>query len=291
MEGAKLRRRPRWVAWIPRVWVAVAGVFVLWQSFTYTGLSASAAEWQFNIFGFYNPALTFLTLVAILSSPLLLLRLRRERRDRTPSAQLSFEAQCNQAIRSTTRWLKTLVGLALLAIGAAAVVLMFTLFLPQDSGPSTRVVISDEAAPPVLGAVELSGRLLTDATAVFNEDFFITRRNSRFAPIVGVDTDRTILHFFVELPPEAAAARPAGASVQRGVLRQGGMPGALIRLYRYAGYRVDPNYYVLFASEASMRRSYVTNAIELLILGCFVFLLTGLCAFRRSRLRKLVLRP
>ncbi|MDB5575131.1 MAG: hypothetical protein JWR80_307 [Bradyrhizobium sp.] len=291
VENAKIRRRPQWLIWFPRLWLAVAGLFLLWQTMTYRGVSALAAEWQYNAFGAYHPALTYLVLLLLLCSPLLLLRVpvRRMvgRRGRSRRETVPPEAQFSYAIGTTTRLLKTLFGAALAVVVAAGVVASITLFLPSANGPLSQAVVSDDAAPPSPGPVELTGRLLTDKTSVFSEDFIVGRRSSRFAPMVGEGADQTVLHYFVELPPETAKSGPGVVSVRKGILRKGGLPGELVRLYRYAGFRVDSNYHVLFASSESMRRGYLTDAFELLVLAFFIALVGGIYAYRRRRLQKL----
>jgi len=286
VEGAKLRRRPQWLIWLPRVWLAVAGAFLLWQSMTYRGVSAFAAEWQFNAFGFYHPALTYLVLLLLFCSPLLLLRVPL-RRDRSQRAPVPAEARFSHAIGTTSRLLKTLFGAAVAVAIAAVMVASLTLFLPRNDGPVARTVIGDDAPPPPPGPAALTGRLLHEKTSVFNEDFVLTRRSSRFAPMIGEGTDQTVLHYFVELPPETATTVPDTVTVRQGILRKGGLPGELVRLYRYAGFRVDPDYYVLFASAESMRRAYLTDALELLVLALFIALIGGIYAYRRRRLRRL----
>ena len=282
MEGAKVRRRPPWLIWLPRVWLAVAGLFLLWQTLTYRGLSALAAEWQFNEFGFYHPALTFLVLLLILAAPLAFLRL-------LPSARrqevVEAPSRLGYAIGTTSRLLKTLFGAALCVVVAALVVAAFVLFLPRADGPVHQVDAGADTGQPFVGPVELRGRVLYDKTSVFNEDFLLGRRVSRFAPVVGEGTDQTSLRFFVELPSAAPATQPRSTAVHTGILRQGGLPGELIQLYRYAGFRVEPGYYVLFASEASMRHTYFTTAVELLVLALFIALIGAIYAYRRKHLR------
>ncbi|MDB5581815.1 MAG: hypothetical protein JWR80_6991 [Bradyrhizobium sp.] len=291
MEGAKLRRRPQWLIWLPRIWLATVGVCLLWQTMTYRGISALAAEWQYNLIGAYHPALTYLVLLILLCSPLLLLRLPVKRllrrRGHSQSEAPSAEARLSYAISTTSRLLKTLFGAMLAVVMAAAVVASFTLFLPSAEGPVSRVVVSDDTAPPASGPAELTGHLLSDKTSVFNEDFHFLRRSNRFAPMVGEGADQTVLHYFVELPPETTVTASHAVAVRKGILRRGGLPGDLVRLYRYAGFRVDPGYYVLFASEQSMRRAYITDALELLVLAFFIALVAGLYAYRGHRLRKL----
>ncbi|WP_156363691.1 hypothetical protein [Sphingomonas sp. Leaf357] len=274
---------------MPRLWIAIAAVFVLWQTMTYRGLSSLAAEWQFNEFGFYHPALTFLVLVLILCSPLLLLRLvARRRRRREPVEPVS---PLQRAIRVTSRLLATLIGAAVAAVLAAIFIAAFTLFLPRDNGPPHHISANDDLTVPALGPAEIRGRVLYDSTAVFNEDFRIGHSDTRFAPMVGDTGDRTAIRYFVELPAYGLPDRQDLISVHRGVLREGGLPGELINLYRYAGFRIAPRYYVLYASGSSMRRSYLVTAAELVVLALFIALVGALYAYRRRRLRRLQEEP
>lgn len=289
MEGAKLRRKPKWLIWLPRIWIALAAIFLLWQKLTYRGIFAFVAEWQFNALGFYHPALTYLVLMLVLCSPLLLLPVGR-RIKRSQRSPLPPRGSLSHAIATTSRLLKALFIAALAAASAALVIALFTLLLPRSTGPVARQVISDEAPPPPVGPVELTGRLLYDKASAFNEDFILARRSRRFAPMVAADSDQTILRYFVELPPEMPTERPNTVSVRRGILRKGGLPGELIRLYRYAGFRVDQNYYVLFATPESMRRADLTEAAELLVLSGFLGLMGGIFTYRRRRLQKVAAR-
>ena len=289
VEGAKLRRKPRWPVWVPRLWIAIAALFVLWQSMTYRGLSALAAEWQFNEFGLYHPALTFLVLVLVLSSPLLLLRLWRQRKRKRGAQDEPVEplSGLRRAIGLTSRLLRTLIGGALAAVLAASLIAAYTLFLPRDNGPPHHISANDELLVPPLGPAEVRGRILYDSTAVFNEDFRIGRSDTRFAPLIGENGNRAALRYFVELPSELLPDRHDLISVHRGILREGGLPGELINLYRYAGFNIAPQYYVLYASGSSMRRSYLITALELVVLAVFIGLVAGLYGYRRRRLRRL----
>ncbi|CAN5288203.1 hypothetical protein BH11PSE5_BH11PSE5_10750 [soil metagenome] len=284
VESARARRSPQWRIWLPRIWLAIAGLFLLWQTMTYRGISALAAEWQFNKFGFYHPALTYLGMLLILSLPLALLRLFPLRKRSEPP--IPDAARMSRTIGRTTRLQRNLLGAAIAVTLVAVLVAIFMLFLPRATGPAHEVVVSDNSSPPPTGPAELRGRVLFDKIAVFNEDFLFTHRSRRFAPVVGDGTDQTVLRYFVEVPTETPSTGSGSVALSKGILRRGGLPGELVQLYRYAGYRVAPDYYVLFESEASMRRDYVTNAVELLVLAFFILLLGGLYSYRRKRLQQ-----
>ena len=288
MEGAKIRRRSRSMVWLPRFWIAIVSVVLLWQKATYWGLYAFAAEWQFNAFGTYRPAFTYLALVAVLCAPLLLLPFSRWREFRSKRLSLTPDVQLNLTIGATSRLVRTLFGAAIAVAVAAVAIALSTLLLPSANGPIAQMTLSDDAAPPPLGPVALSGRLLSNKTAVFSEDFFGRRRSNRFAPMVAEGADQTVLHYFVEIPVDAPVIQNDAKSERKGILRRGGLPGELIRLYRYAGFRIDPNYYVLFSSPETMRRAEVTEAFGLLVLAVFLGLIGAIFAFRSRRLGRLV---
>jgi hypothetical protein len=92
------------------------------------------------------------------------------------------------------------------------------------------------------------------------------------------------LQFFVQLPPVSDSDR-SGTSSMTGILKQDGLPGALIRLFRYAGYRVESPHFVLFADAATMRWPYLLTAFQLGF-GALLAAAVGLLQRRRvSRLR------
>lgn len=287
MQGAKARRRPRLSVRLAWVWFVVVSIVLLWQKSTYWGLYAFAAEWQFNAFGSYRPALTYLFLIVILCLPLLLISSRRSRELRSERASLPRGSQLDSMIRAKSRWAKALFCAAIAVAVAALAIALSTALLPSAGGPVSRMVLTAEmGAPPPLGPVVLSGRLLSEKTAVFDEDFLVLHRSSRFAPMVAEGADQTMLRYFVELPVDTPIASNDAKGERKGILRRGGLPGELVRLYRYAGFRVDPNYYVLFSSPEAMRRAELTEAVELLIFAVFLGLIGAIFAFRHRQLVK-----
>lgn len=289
MEGATILRRPRLMARLAWLWCAIMSVVLFWQKATYWGLYAFAAELQFDAFGTYRPALTYLSLLAILWAPLLLLPLSRWRESRLKQASLSPDVRMSLTIGATSRWVRTLFGAAIAVAVAALAIALSTMWLPSASGAVSQIAVSDEAAPPPLGPVLLSGRLLPNKAAVLNEDFFFLRRSSRFAPMVAEGSDQTVLHYFVELPVDAPIVLNDAKGERKGILRRGGLPGELVSLYRYTGFRIDPSYHVLFSSAEAMRRAELTEALELLILAAFLGLIGAIFAFRGRRLSKVAL--
>lgn len=257
------------------VWAALVSLFLLWEIVTYSGLMALLAEWQFNVLGSFYPSVTYLALVALLASPGLLLFLRVRKRDSDQRLGLA-------TLRSATVFRRVVLGIGGACLAAAVVTLLFILTLPTSTGtPRTIDLTQPVVSLPSEGATTISGTILYDRTAAFNEDVVVSRRNLRFAPIVAPGSNSTALQFFVELPPETAPA-PGGATAMTGVLKRNALPGEIVRLYRYAGYTVEPPYYVLFANDTALRWPYFELAIELAIVA-LLFLALGLWQHRRIK--------
>ncbi len=257
------------------VWTGLVSLFFLWQIVQYQGVMAQFAEWQFYSFGHYYPSVTYLAIVVVLASPGLLLFLRVRHRE---SEQRLAEA----TLRSAIIFRRVVLGVAAACLVAAIATLLLLLTLPRAGGTQTRIDLSHPLLTlPHEGATTITGAVLYDRTAAFEEDLVVARRTLRFAPIVSPQSSSLDLQFFVELPSEAVAQSGATSSVS-GVLRRNGLPGEIVQLFRYAGYRVEPPQYVVFASEATMRWPYFKVAGELGLVA-LLFLLVGLFQHRRIK--------
>ena len=71
-----------------------------------------------------------------------------------------------------------------------------------------------------------------------------------------------------------------------GNLRRSGLPGEIIRLYRYAGARVETPYYVLLTDTAAVRWPYLQVAIQTALAAILFFLAAGWQWFRLRRMRR-----
>ena len=89
------------------------------------------------------------------------------------------------------------------------------------------------------------------------------------------------LKYFIQFAPTDVRAGTGTVSMT-GVLKRNGLPGEIVRLFRYAGYQVDEPHYVLFVEPAAMRWPYLATAVQLLI-GALLVLALGL--FQRRRVR------
>ena len=240
--------------------ILIATVLFLWQAVTYRGLIAWLGELQFDWIGRYYPTQTCLLLILLCSIPgLLMLRAAERRRARTGAAL------AEQRLGLTIR---VLFALALACLLTAVAGLLLSLRLPDDSGPP-RAIRADTAPVGVLpnGPAELTGAINYLRTAALEEDVWLSRRNSVFAPI-GAGGGRTPeVRFFVELDrgqrAAPGAAAPPAVETRRGILKRDSLPGEVLRLYRYAGITVPQPYYVLYRDRATLRWPYLSVAVQL----------------------------
>ena len=257
------------------LWAAIVSLFFLWEIVRYDGLMALLAEWQFNTFGHYYPSVTYLALVAVLASPGLLFFLRVRQRE-------SEQRLAAATLRSAMTFRRVLLGLSAACLVAAIATLLLLLALPASTGTPRRIDLAQPVvALPTEGPTTIDGAILYDRTAAFGEDLLVARRTLRFAPIVAPRSPGVDLQFFVELPDETMA-NAGTASSMTGTLKRNALPGEVVQLFRYAGYRVEPPYYVLFASEAAMRWPYFEIAGELGLVA-LLFLAVGLWQHRRVK--------
>lgn len=272
------------------LWVLIVLLYFLWEGATYRGLFARAAEWQLTIFGQYMPTLTVGLLVFIFASPaLLMFRRKRARRaegeEETPAA---VPDPLDSAVRVGTRVMKFLFGIAGALLAAALACLLWTLTFPSASGPVQVVTLGTPAATaPREGPTRLIGAVIYDRTTAFSQGLPLIRRGARYAPVVTPGAAPAPLRYFVELGPQERIdphASDQTVTPRTGILTRGGLPGAIVRLYRYAGYQVEWPYYVLFASPLTMRWPLYVAAMEF-TLAALVFLICAL--FQRRHVRRL----
>lgn len=256
------------------VWMAIVALVLLWQTASYRGVMALIGEWQFDAFGRQYPTFNYVLLVFLLCLPGYLLFLKPRKRAVTEQAEAA-------TFRSARTLLKAIIGGALGLGAAAIVVLIVMLFLPSSSGEPQRLDLSHPMiSVPREGPTILSGAILYERTAGFDEDLLLTRRTYRFAPIVAARGGADV-QFFVQLPPVDDRSR-AGTTTMAGVLKRDGLPGELVRLFRYAGFEIAEPNYVLFVEPAAMRWPYLMAMLQLAI-GALFALVVALLQRRRVR--------
>jgi uncharacterized membrane protein len=277
VAGNRRRKSGRIKALLFAFWVTVVSVVALWQSLNYDGVMAIFAEWQFNMIGLYYPSLTYVVVIAILTLPGYLLFLRPRQRDGDETTEAYI-------LRSARSFLRALIGVAA-GLGLAGLALLFAMsMLPTSSGVLQRIAL-DKAlvALPREGLTELNGAVRYDRVVAFDTDQGVAGRSARYAPIVAPGSLDRAIQFFVELPPVDKATR-GGTTTMTGILKKSALPGEVVQLYRYAGYRVETPFFVLHSDAASLRRPYLVVVTQLVI-GILIALI--LAGFQWRRVRRL----
>lgn len=276
MPNYRIRSDWRLKVLVFSIWVALVALYFLWETAHYRGLVALLGEWQFTNFGRYLPTFTYALVVFVLTVPGMLL-FRRPRRSRSGE-------ETARVIYSGTVFTRALAGVAGGLAIAAVVALLAMATLPSSQGPVQRVAVQpNNAAVAREGATELRGVVDYERTAAFDADLLASRYSRRFAPVLAPNQTATTLQYFVELPP-VDGPYDARMATLTGVMRQGGLPGELIRLYRYAGYEIDRPYFVLFINPDTMRRPYLVAALQLAI---GAILAAVLALLQRRRVQRL----
>lgn len=244
----RLRLRHLLAAW------AIAVVLVLlWQLVAYRGLIALAAEWEFDAFGRYYPALTYLLLVVLLGSPVLWL-IRGRADDHLPGRT----------------FIRALLGVAIGCAVGGGIAVATMIAQPDGDGAAARIVIGSPGAEGARATTAvLVGDVIEDRVAGLSENLFVARRSFRFAPIVspGSRSSGEPARYFVEIGGGNTLALARADGALRGILKPQALPGELVRLFRYAGIDVARDYQVLFATRDSLVWPYRVIAVELLLAG------------------------
>ncbi len=257
------------------IWMAAVALYLLWEATHYRGVMSLLGEWQFNALGRHYPTFNYILLVALLWLPGYLVFLRPRKRDGTERLEAVL-------LRSSHAFQNALWGSAAGLAVAALVVLVVMLFLPREGPPIQRIDLARPSISlPREGPTLLSGMVVYERTAGFDRDLLLTSRTYRFAPVIGGQESGPDLQYFVQFRPVDAQTR-AGTSLMTGVLKRNGLPGEVIRLFRYAGYRLEQPHYVLYEEAAALRWPYLITAIQLAI-AALLAVAVALLQLRRVR--------
>ncbi|WP_375396515.1 hypothetical protein [uncultured Sphingomonas sp.] len=257
--------------------MALVALFLLWQTISYWGIMSLVGEWQFNAFGRHYPTFNYVFLVFILCLPGYFVFLR-------PSRVTATDRPEAAVFRSARAFMVAVFATAIGLVLAAIVILFAMLLLPGNTGPMQRIDLAKPAVTlPRDGPTQVSGLVLYERTAGFDEDLILTRQTYRFAPVVGSRGAANELQIFVQLPPVDEATRGGLVSIT-GILKRDGLPGEIVRLFRYAGFQVDRPHYVLFVDPAAMRWPYIMALVQFAV-GAVLALCVGL--FQRRRVRRI----
>jgi hypothetical protein len=293
------------------LWLALVAFYFLSQALNYRGLVAQLAEYQFTHFDRYWPTFTFAALTALCTAPFLtilwLIRARQKRSERFGAARVDDH---RIMLGRLARLASFFGGASIGCLICVAILIFQTLTLPTDNdAPRSIVVGSPDATAPPDGRAVLTGWVDVSETSQFNEDLILVRRTFYFAPIRSGPKDKSPLRYFVQVRRDDNRAAfnpivfPIGDDHVRawryrvkniaftpyldGVLQRGALPGEISNLYRYAGYEVDRDNYLLFASNEPIAWRLQMLAGEFLIVAIATALISLLFARRRRKIRKI----
>lgn len=296
------------------LWLALIGYYFLRQALGYSGFIADLAEYQFLHFDRYWPTFTFLALTTLCTAPffaiLWVIRARQKRSERYGPARVDDQRiMLGRVIRLQNFFAGIGIGCAV----CVGIIAFQILTLPSDEyEPRSIVIGSPDALGPADGRAVLTGAVDVGETAQFNEDLLLVRRTFYFAPIRSGPDDKSPLKYFVQVRRDDARGKgqfnpivfPEGDDKVRawrfrvrgiaftpyvnGVLQRGALPGEIANLYRYAGYDVDRDNYVLFSSNEPIRWRLQMLAGEFLIAAILMALVALLFTRRRRKIQRIV---
>jgi len=258
------------------VLLVVIGLIIFWQAATYRGVIAILAEWQFGVFGSYHPIGTYIVIMGLLGLPLYLIGVVQKRSTRRRLAAP------RHAVRRAGRLARILFATAAaLAIAAFVTFAQVWTHQPSDGAPLQIDVATNTQPQP--GLATLNGEVVYDRMTTLDQHSWFLGHSIRFVPVVprGGGGRGSTVRFFVALPADSVGGN-APPQAWTGTLREGGLPGEIVRLYRYAGYRVEAPYYVLFTDPDMLTWSNRMLAMQL-TMGAFIFLLGGLLQMAHVR--------
>ncbi|GAA0861788.1 hypothetical protein GCM10009115_05810 [Sphingopyxis soli] len=266
-----------------RAWIALCGLYFLWEGATYRGFFARLAEWQIGHFGAYAPLLTFLFLFLLAVFPAwLILRILRKR-DPEPEVEPTLEVQIKRA--KTLRAI--FYSFAVVAFGVILGFIAYILFaLPGTDGRPQTIAASDAGSVAIVeGPARLVGGEL-GTIVFFGQDWYIADDRMAFSPYRPAGSGAAT--FFVQL--EAKSRKRLAETTQRpswsGILVEGGLPGPIRVLFNALGVGISDPYYTLYRDEYSLKVRYWLQVIQWTILSIFLLLFGVLQSRRVKRLEK-----
>jgi hypothetical protein len=172
-----------------------------------------------------------------------------------------------------------------LALVAAGLLVFAWTGLPDATGyPRIHGVGEAEREMPTEGPTQLIG-VAPGRVAVYGTYWVLSYRHIGFAPASSSEGLRGV-RYFIEVPPGKDGRYPrfTAQTSWTGILVEGGLPGAMQRLFRANGYIIPTRYYTLYQSEASMRVVWLVRAAQF---AAVALLVLGFAFWQRRNVRNL----
>ena len=206
--GVPVPLRKRLCRYAGFVWVLVVLIYFLIETWSYSGLFAKLAEWQFVALGHSWPMASFLMLVAFFSLPGIVL-LATSGMPGAPEESEETEVVHARRTLSIFRVVGSCFALASLAC------LVPTVFHGMYRGEAQEIRAD---LPSEVGSGEgftrIRGSVLISRTAVLDQNLIITRRQLRLAPVLPAANEKAV-RYFVQVTPDEIEKDRRGQTPQR----------------------------------------------------------------------------
>jgi hypothetical protein len=243
---------------------------LFYSGFSYSGLIALMAEWQYSRFGEWYPMLSVLSFCAL---AVLLWRgigwLNRRRRIATKRWTLDDQKQ--YSVRLPRAAFLMLYSLSAFCFAMVMGAFVYWLTLPQMNAATARLNKMNVAQAKE-GAVTIGDLQPIGPIVRFRESILDIGPSQFFAPVAArrtADGRDSEFALFAELAQTESGPRIAKGVP--GILRHNALPGDLIALYRANGYAVSATPKVIFLSAASSSRTTLVLMVEALLAGTLFF--------------------
>ncbi len=269
-----------------RGWIAICGLYFLWEATQYRGFFGRLAELQIKYFGSYAPLLTFLFLFCLTALPAwLVLRILRKREREAQQAEPAVTVQIRRAKRLRT----ILYGFAGVTAIVAMTFVIFALFmLPGSRGNAQTIAASDVGTVAIgEGPTRLVGGEI-GTIVLFGQDWFLGDNRMAFAPYRAAGKDGALARLFVQLDASnrTRLAQMGQRPAWSGILVEGGLPGTARVLFNSIGVGISKPYYTLYRDEFSLKIRYWTQSIQWALLTAFLLIFGRLQTRRIEKLEK-----
>ncbi len=261
----------------------LVGLFMLtlWGGFSYSGLLARMAEWQFSYFGEWYPMISVLSFCGL---AVLLWRLFGWGRKRRLVAKKQWTPLDERKRRISLPHTSYATLLTLAGFCFALVMIGFLYWLSLPGSGSTAVLPKNNVVQLQEGPSNLTGSRAIGPISRYREAIFDIGPSQYFAPIAERKSRNGISEYYLFAELKMTKDGPRLANNRAGILRRAALPRELVVLYRSNGHAVADNPAVVFLTAASSGRATLVFMLEALAVGilCLIFALVMRRSYRKA---------